>query len=97
MKRKRALKADWRKIAHTLKRELDDALAHSKLNHALLTEAIDNLETWKRIWSTDSRHWYEQAKKQSEIITALVEGNRVLRTALDRYEAFHVRSKDLRA
>ena|ERR1700691_5853278 len=123
--RKKALKADWRKIAHTLKKELDDAhawmaerkkmlfdsanqvmkteeerddaLAQSKLNHALLTEASENLAMWKRIWSVDHRYYYEQAQKQADTIAALVQGNKALRSALDKHELFHVRSKELRA
>jgi hypothetical protein len=75
----------------------EDAIAHSKLNHALLTEAIDNLNLWKRIWQTDTRYYYEQARKQADLIAALVEGNKALRAALDKHELFHVKSKELRA
>jgi hypothetical protein len=118
MRKKKALKADWRKIAHTLQRELSeivierdnakagwmlaeeiqkDAEAHSKLNHALLTEALDNLNLWKKIWTCDTRYYYEQARKQADLIAALVEGNKALRAALDKHELFHVKSRELRA
>jgi hypothetical protein len=75
----------------------EDAIAHSKLNHALLTEALDNLNLWKRIWQTDTRYYYEQARKQADTIAALVEGNKALRAALDKHELFHVKSRELRA
>ena len=76
---------------------LEDAQMHAKTNHALLTEANEQIATWKRIWSTDSKHWYQKIQEQANTIEALIEGNKSLRNELDRYERFRVVSKELRA
>lgn len=65
------------------------------LERAITKEYAEGLAQWKRIWSTDSRHWSDTIKKQADVIAALVEGNKALRAELDRYERFHVLSPAL--
>jgi len=60
-----------------------------------LQEALKGVAEWKRIWTTDSSHWYETNKKQADTISALIEGNKALRESLDKFEKFSVRSRML--
>jgi hypothetical protein len=51
-----------------------------------------DLALWQRIWTQDTRYAAEQARNQAQIIAALVQGNKSLRTELDRWERFRVTS-----
>jgi hypothetical protein len=59
-------------------------------------EATSSLAQWKRIWTTDSKHWTQKIREQADTIAALIDANRSLRNELDRYEKFHTVSYELR-